>query len=74
MLVKLTPGVNFIFMLSFYSRRSRKHKKTDDLAVFFTLLDSESVKAVHRTLMKLTPGADAMKKFTPSLGIPDLGV
>jgi len=24
--------------------------------------------------MKFTPGADAIKKFTPSLGIPDLGV
>jgi len=25
-------------------------------------------------LMKLTPGADAIKKFTPSFGIPSLGV
>jgi len=26
------------------------------------------------TTMKNKPGADAIKKFTPSLGIPDLGV
>ncbi len=27
-------------------------------------------KGSHNMLMKLTPGADAIKKFTPSLGIP----
>jgi len=31
-------------------------KKIDNLAVFFTLLGSASVKAVPRTLMKLSPG------------------
>ncbi len=52
-----TPGLNFtnIFKLSFYARRSRKRKKTDDLTVFFMLLGSVSVKAVRRTLMKLSP-------------------
>ncbi len=51
-------GVNFtnIFTLSFYARRSQKHKKTDDLTVFFTLLGPASIKAIHRTLMKLSPG------------------
>jgi hypothetical protein len=38
----------------------------------FTLVDP--VKAVRRTLMKLSPVADAIKNFTPSLGIPYLGV
>jgi len=54
------PGVNFtnIFTLSFYARRSRKRKKTDDLTVFFMLLGTASVKAVHRTLMKSTPGVN----------------
>jgi len=57
MLVKLTPGVNFTnkFTLSFYAHRSQKCKKTDDLTFFFTLLGSASVKAVSRSLMKLTP-------------------
>ncbi len=38
-----------------YARRSQKHKKTDDLTVFFTLMGSASVKDVCRTLMKLIP-------------------
>jgi len=32
------------------------------------------LKVVSKMLMKLRPGADAMKKITPSLGIPYLGV
>jgi len=31
-------------------------KKIENLTVFFTLLGSARVKAVHRTLMKLSPG------------------
>jgi len=31
-------------------------KKIDNLTVFFMLLGSESIKAVQRTLMKLSPG------------------
>jgi len=31
-------------------------------------------KGTRKMLMKLTQGADAIKKFTPSLGIPYLGV
>jgi len=34
----------------------QKRKKTDDLTAFFTLLGSARVKAVRRTLMKLSPG------------------
>ncbi len=41
---------------AFYACRSRKRKKTDDLTVLFTLLGSARVKAVCRTLVKLTPG------------------
>jgi len=40
---------------SFYARRSQKHKKIDNLTVFLTLLGSVSIKAVRRTLMKLSP-------------------
>jgi len=61
-------------MHSFYTRRSQKCKKTDGLIVFFALLGSVNVKASHKMLMKSTPGADAIKKFTPNLGIPYLGV
>ncbi len=39
---------------SFYTRRSQKRKKYSH-QYLFTLSGSESVKAVHRTLMKLTP-------------------
>jgi len=54
---KHQPGLNFtnIFTLSFYARRSQKHKKTDNLSVFFTLLGSTHVKAVRRTFMKFSP-------------------
>jgi len=31
-------------------------------------------RAARKMLVKLTPGADAINKFTPSLGIPYLGV
>jgi len=55
----LSPGANFtnVFMRSFYTCRSQKRKKTYDLAVFFALLGSTRIKDVHKTLMKLTPGA-----------------
>jgi hypothetical protein len=57
MLVKSTPGLNFtnIFTLSFYSRRSRKRKKTDDFTAYFTLLGYARVKAAHNMLVKSTP-------------------
>ncbi len=58
MLMKLTPGVNFINILraAFLSADPESAKKTDNLTVFFVLLGSASVKAASRTLMKLTPG------------------
>jgi len=54
---QLQSGVNFtnIFTRSFCARWFWKHKNTDDLTVFFTLLGSVRVKAVHRMLMKLSP-------------------
>ena len=53
---KLTFRVNFTNVLthSFYAGRSQKCKKLLDLKAFFSLLVSARVKAVHKTLMKLT--------------------
>ena len=44
-------------------------KKTDYLTVFFTLLGSVSVKAVHRTLMKLSPDDNFTKLFEESKNV-----
>ncbi len=62
MLVKLTPSSSLKketrcqfhqhSTYSFYACRSRKHKK---LTVSFTRLGSVRIKAVRRTLMKLSP-------------------
>ncbi len=51
-------GVNFINVLhtAFTLVDPKSVKKIDNLTVFFTLLGSASVKAVRRTLMKLSPG------------------
>jgi hypothetical protein len=49
-------------------------KMIDSLTAFFVHLGSFRTKASPKMLMKLTTGADAIKKFTPSLGIPYLGV
>jgi len=58
MLMKLTPGVNFIKILctSFMLVDPKSIKKIDNLSIFFMLLGSAHVKAVCRTLMKLTTG------------------
>jgi len=42
----------------------------------FALQGSVCIKSAHKTLtlMKLTPGAEALKKFTPCIGILFLGV
>ncbi len=55
--MKLTPGLNFINVLltAFTLPDPKSVKKTVKLSIFFTLWGSTSVKAVHRTLMKLTP-------------------
>ncbi len=50
------------FTRSFYACRSQKHKKDWQLNVFFTLLGSASVKAVRRTLMKLSHGRVGQKR------------
>jgi len=52
-----TPGVNFtnIFTLSFYVRSSQKRKSHSSRQCLFTLLGSASLKAVRRTLVKLSP-------------------
>ncbi len=44
----------------FNSRSSQKGKKIDNFTVSFTLLGSAHVKAVRRTLMKLTPGRNKL--------------
>ncbi len=51
-------GLNFINDLrtAFTLVDPKSIKDTDDLTVFFMLSGSTSAKAVHRMLMKLTPG------------------
>jgi len=44
------------FTSTFYTQRSLKHKKTDDLTLFYALWGSVSVKVVHKVLVKSTPG------------------
>jgi len=47
------------FMCSFYAHRSQKSKKIQlGHWYLFTLLESASVKAIRRTLMKLSPDED----------------
>jgi len=65
-------SISSMFYIQLLRSRSPKAQNDNaDLTVFFACSGSTCVKAVRRTLMKLTPGADAIKKFTPSLGIPD---
>jgi len=63
MLMKLTPAVNFIdiFTRSFYACSSLKRNQSVKLSVSFMLLGSTPVKAVCRTLMKLSPGGGKAK-------------
>jgi hypothetical protein len=51
------PGLNFINVLctAFTLADPKNIKKTVKLSIFFTLLRSTSVKAVHIMLMKLSP-------------------
>jgi len=55
---KLTPGVNFtnVFCAAFTLVDHENLKKPENLTVFFMLLGSVCVKAVQRTLMKLSLG------------------
>ncbi len=58
MLMKLTPGVNFTNMLmySFFTRADPKSiKRWSRQQYLFTHLGFARTKAVHKTLMKLTP-------------------
>jgi hypothetical protein len=57
MLIKFTLGVDFtnIFMRRFYARSSQKLKSQSSHQYLFTLLGSGRVKAICRTLMKLSP-------------------
>ena len=66
------PGVNFTNILhaAFTYADLKSTKNTVKLTVFYALLGSACVKAARKMLVKLTPGANAIKKFTPSLGIP----
>jgi len=54
---KKKPGLNFIKVLhtTFAHADPKSVKKTVKLLIFFTLLESTSVKAVRRMLMKLSP-------------------
>jgi hypothetical protein len=58
MLMKLTPGVNFINILqaAFMRAGPESAKKTDNLNVFFAHSGSTHVKAACRMLMKSSPG------------------
>jgi len=58
MLMKLTPGVNYINVQStaFTPVDPESAKIQLSHQYLFTLSGSTSVKAVHRMLMKLTPG------------------
>jgi len=61
MLVKLTPGVNFINVLrTAFTLVDPKRVKKIQLSHMYllTLAGSASVKAVRRTLMKLSPGVN----------------
>ncbi len=68
-LVKLTPGFNFINILrtTFTLVDPESVKNTVSHKYLFTPLGSTSAKAVRKTLVKLTPGrgrfANLRKKF-----------
>jgi hypothetical protein len=57
-------GVDFInvFTANFYARGAQKRKKDSEVVNLFTLLGTSRVKAVRRTLKKLSP-ADFSHQF-----------
>jgi hypothetical protein len=59
MLMKLTPAVNFINVLrtAFTLADPKRVKNTDEITAILILSGSTSVKALHKTLMKLLPEA-----------------
>jgi hypothetical protein len=48
------------------ARRSQMHKMTVKLSIFFIVLGSTSMKAAHKTLMKLTHGVNFINILTHS--------
>ncbi len=55
------------FMSGFYTRRSQKRKNnTFKLSVFFALLGSEHLKAVGKTMIKLTPDGGCHGRYSPA--------
>jgi len=60
MLVKSTPGVNFINILlaAFTLGDTKSLKKIDNLSVIFMHLGSLSVKAEQKKLVKSSPGVN----------------
>ncbi len=70
----MPPGVNFInILLSAYTCSDPESaKKTDGLTVFFVLLESLSIKAARKMLVKLTPGGPQVdREFGTIALIPD---
>ena len=57
-------------MSSFYARRSQNRKKTVKSSSFFVLSGSASIKAAHRTLMKLTP--DFLRALLTAFDYPEI--
>jgi len=55
--IEMTPSVNFTNVLrtTFTLVDPESVKMIDNLTVFFTLLGSASIKALRKTLMKLSP-------------------
>ena len=63
--MKLTPGADFINILhtAFTPVVPQSVRTQSSCQYLFTLLGSTHVKAVHRTLMKLTPGGEKEKSM-----------
>ncbi len=67
-------GVNFtnVFLRSFLGeRRGQKRKKDSEVVILFTLLGTTRVKAVLRTLMKLSPGVDFINVIRTAFTLVD---
>jgi len=65
MLMKLTPGVNFIHVLraAFMHEDPKSAKKTVKLSFFLVLLGSPLTKAARKMLVKSIPGHRCVEKF-----------
>jgi len=67
-LIYLHPGVHFINVLlkAFTPTNPKCVELTVKLSIFYMLLGSTSVKPLHKTLMKMTPGVNFINIFTHS--------